>query len=624
MEIRQYAGLLWRRKWVLLLVTIFTAIFGLVASRLTPPVFEASTTLLIDEAPDSQTSNYTAILASERLARTYTEMLVIRPVLQEAISELDLSIELGDLEKAVEVRLVRDTQLIELRVESTDRFVASALANKIVQIFIKQSDAIQAARFIEPEISLSKQLAKLSEQIEIAESAIAALNEQIETSESAIAALNEEIETFESAIAALSEEIETSESAIAALGEQTETSESAIAALSEEIETSELAIAALGTPRAESELDRLQAELAQYQASYTSLLQSYEELRIEQARTISNVIQIVPAEPPANPVRPQTIMNTILAGIVGLLIFLGVVFLNDYLDDTIRTPEDVERVFEAPILGFIAETEDLGKANEGQRLLAGKSHPAVTEAFYSLRTNLEFLGNPGGPRAILVSSIGPGEGKTTVAGHLAASIAKSGKRVVLVDADLKHPGVHRFFGLSNKIGLSDMLKDDLVPQVATQELGSHRFKAITSGSKVDSPAELFGSMWFLKVLTNLRELSDVIVFDGPPFISTESIVLASKLEGVLIVVQPGRTRSAVAKAILEQLTRAQANVLGVVLNRVPRSQLYAAKYPYYDYDSELASEDGPEPRLRKMKKPAEREQRKERNGVVLRKSEPGA
>jgi capsular exopolysaccharide synthesis family protein len=218
----------------------------------------------------------------------------------------------------------------------------------------------------------------------------------------------------------------------------------------------------------------------------------------------------------------------------------------------------------------------------------------------------------------LISSPGPGEGKTTVSSYLAATIAKSGRRVVLVDADLRRPGIHKFFGVSNKIGLSDMLKDDLVPQVAAQSVGNHRFKVIPSGRGVDNPAELFGSVWLLKVLTHLRELSDVAVFDGPPFMAAEAYILAARLEGVLVVIQPGQTREVAATAIMQQLERAQANLLGVVLNRVPRSQLYGAgRYPYYDYDWQQ-QQDGDSKRGRP--KPTGGTQATGRGQVVMRKA----
>ena len=515
-DLRHYAAILWRWAWLIALSALLAAGAAFLASRLQTPVYQASTTLLVNQAPDSQSSEYTAILTSERLARTYAELITTRPVLEETVSRLDLNIDLEDLRKAIDVQLVRDTQLIELKVEHTAPALAVALANTLVAVFAEQNDALQASRFAAPKESLKARLDLLSEQIQ----------------------------------------------------------------------STEAAIARLGTARTESarvDLERLQADLSQYRQSYTNLLQSYEEIRLAEARTVSNIVQVEPAGVPDEPVRPRVLLNTLLAGVAGGMLALGAIFLIEYLDDTIRTPGDVERIFQVPVLGYVAESDRLGSEGRGRTLLTEDPPPVIAEAFRSLRTNLEFSGNVGGPRTILISSPGPGDGKTTIASYLAATIAKGGKRAILIDADLRRPGVHRFFGVKNELGLSDMLKDDLVPQVATQTLGNHRFKLITSGTPVDNAAELFRSLWLLKVLNFLREQADVAIFDGPPFLATEAYILASRLESVLIVIQPGKTHEPAARAILEQLKRAQANLMGVVLNRLPRSEAYpAASYLYYE------------------------------------------
>ena len=517
-ELRQLISILWRRKWLLMIVTASLASVAFVTSVLMTPVFEASTTLLVNQAPASQEVDYSAILSSERLALTYAQLLTKRPVLQESLNRLNLTVPLDELEKAIDVRLVKDTQLIELNAQDANPVIAADLANTLAAVFIEQNDALQAGRFAASKSNLAEQLDSLSQQIQ----------------------------------------------------------------------TTEAAIARLGTPRTESggvELERLQAELVGYRQSHSNLLQSYEEVRLVEARTISNVIQVEPAAIPQKPVRPIVPLYTLLGGVVGGMIALGMAFLVEYLDDTIRTPDDVERIFRVPVLGYVAETDRLGSEGQGRALSTEEPPPVIAEAFRSLRTNLEFSGNLGGPRTILISSPGPGDGKTTIASYLAATIAKGGKRAILIDADLRRPGVHRFFGVKNELGLSDMLKDDLVPQVATQPLGNHRFKLITSGTPVDNAAELFRSLWLLKVLNFLREQADVAIFDGPPFLATEAYILASRLESVLMVIQPGKTHEPPARAILEQLERAKANLLGVVLNRVSRSEAYpAASYLYYEND----------------------------------------
>lgn len=439
-------------------------------------------------------------------------------MLEETLTRLGLGMTLEELEKTIRVQLIKDTQLIDLKVQNTNPILAADLANMLVAVFREQIDTLQTSRFAASKESFKAQLDKLDEQIQ----------------------------------------------------------------------STEAAIAELGTPRSESgksELERLQAELVQYQASYTNLLQSYEELRLTEAQAISNVVQVEPATIPIERVRPRILLNTMLAAVVGGMIAFGAVFLIEYLDDTVKTTHDVERILQVPVLGYVVETKELSDKDQKPVLLEDQPLPQVAEAFSSLRTNIEFAGTPGGPRSILITSPGPDVGKTTVAVYLAEAIAQSGRRVILIDADLRRPGIHKFFGLPNDLGLSDLFMRDLVPQVVVHTIDNKHMKVITSGSQVENPAELFRSINLLKVISRLREQADVAIFDGPPLLVADAFILASRIESSLIVLQPGKTREELALAMKEQLDQAQANVLGVAFNRIPRGHSYAsAGYLYYDYN----------------------------------------
>ncbi|MEA3349507.1 MAG: Wzz/FepE/Etk N-terminal domain-containing protein, partial [Chloroflexota bacterium] len=160
-DLRQYIALLWQWAWLIILATLLAGIAAFVTSNLMEPVYQAKTTLLINEAPGAQTSDYTALLTSERLARTYSEMLTKRPVIDEVIQRLDLDLEIEDREsfkEAIEVQLVRDTQLIELSVEDTDTEQAALVANTIIDVFAEQNQALQASRFAESKANLEEQL----------------------------------------------------------------------------------------------------------------------------------------------------------------------------------------------------------------------------------------------------------------------------------------------------------------------------------------------------------------------------------------------------------------------------------------------------------------------------------
>jgi len=448
-ELKEIADTLWRGKWLIVFLTLLVASSAYLISRQITPVYEASTTLLIDQAPASQAFDSSSIVASQRLARTYAELLTKRPVIDETLAQLGLNMSLESTGSSIRVRLLEETQLIELTAQSIDPVLAADLANKIVEVFTKQNEALQAGRFAASKTSLSAQLDAVSEQIQ----------------------------------------------------------------------AHEVGIANLGAPRTSSrisELERLQSELAQLQASYSNLLQSYEQVRTAEAQAISNVIQVEPAVPPNQPIRPRIFFNTALAGVVGALIAMGIVFLMRHLDDTIRTTEDVERIFEVPVLGYIPKAKELESKNLGGALQTDAQYFATVEAFRSLQTNIELLGRPDGPSTIFVASPGIDDGKTTIATNLALTIGRSDKKVVLVDADLRRPGVHEILGVPNNLGLSDALMDNLKLQAVVTSFDNPGFKLITSGSRVDNPAELLSSTRFSDVLVELRAQFDVVIFDGPP------------------------------------------------------------------------------------------------------------
>ena len=204
------------------------------------------------------------------------------------------------------------------------------------------------------------------------------------------------------------------------------------------IDTTSAQLALLG-PEEENaiERDRLEANLAQYRATYANLLQSYESLRITEAQSAPIVELVEPAKLKSTPIRPRPVQNTILGFVVGLMIAGGIVFLIEYLDDTIKNPEEVARLLELPVLGYVVEVRNAGKKHINQVYVAKFPRSPIAEAFRTLRTNLEFAGAAHPLTTILVTSPGAGEGKTTVAANLAVSMGQGGKSVALVDADLR-------------------------------------------------------------------------------------------------------------------------------------------------------------------------------------------
>jgi len=260
----------------------------------------------------------------------------------------------------------------------------------------------------------------------------------------------------------------------------------------------------------------------------------------------------------------------------------GVAFLVEYLDDTLKSSEDVERVLGLSVIGYIARMDYPVKGERGMYVVKQPRSP-VSEAFRSLRTNLEFSSVDKPLRTILVTSASPGEGKTTVAVNLAASIAQGGKSVILLDTDMRRPQVHSFLNLTNRMGLSDLFRSNLSLRIVGQELNGLKDAAvITSGSLPPNPTELLGSDRMVQVLNDLKGAAEVVVLDSPPSMVADAQVLAARVDGVILIVHPAHTHADAALAAAEQMKRAGARILGVVMNRIPKNHsYYYGGYQYY-------------------------------------------
>ena len=342
-------------------------------------------------------------------------------------------------------------------------------------------------------------------------------------------------------------------------------------------------------------LQQLQARLTQYRTIYSNLVTNYEQIRLAEEQTSTNVLVSESASVPYVPVSPKTTRNTLLAVVAGILLAAGAVFAVNTFDDTIKNPDEIRRKFDLPILGMIVRHES--PSDKPSALAAPRSPTA--EAFRSLRTNITFAAVDRPLRRIMVTSPTPKDGKTTVSSNLAVVLAQGEKRVVLIDADLRLPQIHRKFGLNNRIGLTDLFVQSLdalagvVNFVYTPHLA-----VITSGRLPPNPAELLTSQKMTKILERLNQNFDLVVIDTPPVLTvTDAAALAPAVDGVILVAKPGRTKLGAFQQSLEQLRAVGACVLGVVLNEVnPKSRQYGYYYNrYYSKHTHYYEQGGSKP-----------------------------
>ena len=247
------------------------------------------------------------------------------------------------------------------------------------------------------------------------------------------------------------------------------------------------------------------------------------------------------------------------------LVALGIAFLIEYLDESIKTPEDVSHVLGLSTLGMI---EQFGKEEE-KPIVASEPQSSAAEAFRVLAANIRLSGADRHLRTILVTSPASDEGKSVVAANLAVAMASVGLRVVLVDADLRMPRLQRLFGLSQDQGLTDALSQGSTNGHLTST-AMEGVKVLTSGALPLDPVEALSSPHMKKLLTDLAEEADLVIIDSPPVLAVaDATILAAGVDGVLLVLRAGQTGSQPARHAVEALRQARTHLIGVILNAVP-------------------------------------------------------
>ncbi len=533
MELREYLAIMRKWWWLIALCAILAAGASFVVNRSTPPVYQASTTLMVGQIIQDPNPNTQDMSTSERLAQTYAEIARRQPILQATVKALGLDTSWEELRERVSVNLVRNTQLIEIRVMDTDPQRAKVTADEIARQLILQSPTQQDKEREGHRQFVTAQLADLQAKIEAGQAEIAELEKSL-----AVAFNAEQMQNIRAQITALQNQVNI------------------------------------------------------WQANYASLLSFLQE-------GVTNYISVVePATVPMVPISPRTRTNILMAAMVGIMLGAGFAFLIEYLDDTIKSPDDIVQTLGLSPLGAIGRID--GKSY-GDKLIAA-IHPRspISEAYRILRTNIQFSAVDRPLETLLISSPNPIEGKSITLANLGVVMAQAGLSAILVDSDLRRPVLHKIFDLPNKEGLTTaLLEGEPHLDGHLQATQVENLWILTSGPLPPNPSELLGSQKMKNLIEALKEKADVILFDSPPsLVVTDAAVLARQVDGVLLVTDAGNTRREMARRAKDDLLKVGANVLGAVLNKLsPRGAGYYYHYYYYSRDGE-----GQKRRKRKKKR----------------------
>jgi capsular exopolysaccharide synthesis family protein len=278
------------------------------------------------------------------------------------------------------------------------------------------------------------------------------------------------------------------------------------------------------------------------------------------------------------PVSPTPVRNTGLALVLGLVLGIGAAILRETLDTSVKTPQALAESTGAAVLSTIPVDS---RAKRAPLIVAGSAGSVRAEALRQLRTNLQFVNVDEPARAIAVTSAVPGEGKTTTACNLAIVFAEAGRRVVIVDADLRRPRVAEYLGLEGAVGLTNVLAGQTTVDDALQPWGASGIFVLAAGSIPPNPSELLGSRHMTSLLESLRDGFDVVIVDTPPLLPvTDGAIVATVVDGTVMVFRCGRTTATQTRSAADALAAVDARVLGCVLNMVPRRN--SGTYTYYD------------------------------------------
>ncbi len=551
MELRQYWELLKKWLWLILLTTIIAALAAYFFSSRQTPIYRASTRLLVSQSVTNSASLQYADILAAERLSSTYAQMITARPILRAAIDKAGLTGVVDLEKLAKLVSVQPVRDTQL-----------------IDLHVEYPDPIIATKLANalPEVFVefnSQQQTARYQELKIS------LQQQLQE---------------------LSQEIQDTDAKLQALANATDAESKAREAV-------------------------LEDRLAQYRSTFGNVLAQLENIRLAEANAQDTITVVEQAEVPQWPVRPRVMMNTLLAAIVGGMIGLGAAFLIEYLDDTIKTPDDIARITSASTLGIIAR----GKGDSPDAIIAlDEPRSPVAEAYRTIRTSIQFAGVDNPMRTIVITSAGPGEGKSTTAANLAVVMAQTGSKVVLIDADLRKPTQHKRWKLPNTVGLTgallmDELSDNLDYLLTPTQ--TENLWLLTSGQLPHNPSELLGSHKLKQLTKQLLKDYDILIFDSPPALAvTDPVILGREMDGVIVVVDSGATREPAIIHVLSEMERVQAHVLGIVINRFQRrgdSGYYYYYYSrYYETDDNETSHDDKGDHPRRQSKPRRKSSQK--------------
>ncbi len=545
MEILQYWKVIRKRLWLIVLLVVLAGVSAAIYSSQQVSRYSTTATLFINPGQVSP------ILPGEVAARnvaslvnSYSELMRTRSFVQRVVEEMDDEVSAGEVRSAISTNYVADTQFFRISATHTDPETAQEIANTAAEVLISREVQRQQA-----------QQAQIAAQRDLESAEVEQLNTLIDSLTSEISYYDERIENVQQQIAELENTEQTSQT-------------------NARLESLYLSLPELRYARID-----VQTRLADAEGRLADLR------GVNVAPPVDTAVIVDAALVPTTPIPRQDVQRVLLAMSVALVIGVTLSFLLEYLDYTVKTPEELDAVYGVHTQGVIGVTESKHLKKKGSSLVAlFNTNSPIAESFRAIRTGLQVTSLNTSLRSLLVTSAGPGEGKTFVAANLAASLALGGSRVILVDTDLRKPRIHHVFELDRGTGFTNLVVNQENTLAATiQDTPIKNLKVLTCGTIPPNPSELLSSVRAEDVMKQLSDQADIVIYDSPPAATvTDAAIIAQRVDGVIQVVWAGHTRINLVlrcKTVLEQVG---ANILGPILNQVNLPDLGYYSY-YYQY-----------------------------------------
>jgi succinoglycan biosynthesis transport protein ExoP len=619
LNIRDYWQIIRKRSLVLVIIFCAVLTFSIIYTNTQKPIYQATASVQWIERRSlgGLLTELVSVTTGDPLltqARVITSRLILAKVIVELgliasdASPEEITRRADALKARVRTEVVENTDIIRIKAIDANPQLAALMANKIAEVYIaenikernKQNHMVRA--FIE------KQLEEIGAKLKESEETLARFQE-VEVPSGIALPLQNRLADLE----AKSQNL---------LRQYTDIHPD-VKNIKKEISRVKEQLKAL--PQKELEYSRLRRDVEINAKLFRELKEKFESARIAEAEKVEDVGLVESALPPALPLRPNKPLNYFLGTALGLMLGLSGAFLVEQLDTSIGTIEDVENYLKLPALGIIPYLKTAGEERRGliqklwpksfkgkekalrlkkQLLIHYSNSSTIFEAYRMLRTNIQseiFKGKIQG-KILLFSSSGPEEGKSITTANLAITMAQAGLRTLLIDADMRRSEIHNIFGIEREPGLFNILSgtaelrdvtgtftDILISETGFDEVlklpGLDNLNILVSGSKSATPAELLASSEMAGLLEEARGNYDIILIDSPPVLAVaDAVILASKVDGVVLVYRVGRTARSILSRAKTQLVEAGAQVKGIVLNNIsPQMEMRYGYYYNYKY-----------------------------------------